>query len=152
MEESDTIKSGLSAIRQVIPLFRSLIERAPQQGASEEFTRQLNEAVIEMQQAVIDAQEMVLAGQSAEAKLRSRLQDLERRSERAEEWSKEIARYRLVDLGESMGMAYALRKEFIAEDLPLHYLCTNCSEDGIKSILQSTGMDLRPFVCPRCRR
>ena len=152
MEESETINSGLSAIRQIIPLFRSLLERAPQQGASEEFTRQLNHAVIQMQQAVIDAQEMVLAGQVAEAKLRSRLQDLEQQTARAEIWSKEISRYRLVDLGGNEGIAYALREEYLVEDEPIYYLCTNCSEDGIKSILQSTGMSIKPYNCPRCRR
>lgn len=77
MEEFDDINTGLSTIRRIVPLFRSLLEKAPQEGASKEFTRQLNEAVINMQQAVIDAQEMVLAGQATEARLRSRLQDLE---------------------------------------------------------------------------
>lgn len=152
MEESDTINSGLSTIRQIIPLFRSLLERAPQQGASEEFTRQLNDAIIQMQQAVIDAQEMALASQAAEAKLRSRLQDLEQRTARIEGWSKDISRYRLVDLGGNRGMAYALREEFLSEDKPMHYLCTNCTEDGIKSILQYTGMGIKPYDCPRCSR
>ena len=152
MEESDTFNSGLSTIRQIIPLFRSLLERAPQQGASEEFTRQLNDAVIQMQQAVIDAQEMVLAGQVAEAKLRSRLEDVEQQIARAETWSQELSRYKLVDLGKNRGMAYALREEFPGEDEPMHYLCTNCSEDGIKSILQYTGMGIKPYDCPRCRR
>ena len=99
MEESDTFNSGLSTIRQIIPLFRSLLERAPQQGASEEFTRQLNDAVIQMQQAVIDTQEMVLAGQVAEAKLRSRLENVEQQIARTETWSQELSRYKLVDLG-----------------------------------------------------
>ena len=152
MEELGDINTGLSTIRQIIPLFRSLLERAPQEGASEEFTRQLNEAVINMQQAVIDAQEMVLTGQATEAKLRSRLQGLEQQAERAEMWSKEISRYKLVDLGGNKGMAYALREEFSADDEPMHYLCTNCSEDGIKSILQSTGMSIKPYDCPRCGR
>ena len=77
MEDLDQINTGLSTIRQIVPLFRSLLQKAPTEGASEEFTRQLNDAVINMQQAVIDAQEMVLAGQATEAKLRSRVQELE---------------------------------------------------------------------------
>ncbi len=152
MEEFDSVKSGITAIRQIIPLFRSLLEKAPQQGASEEFTRQLNDAIIQMQQAVIDAQEMVLAGQAEEAKLRSRLQNLEQQAERSEKWSSEMMRYKLVNLGEYRGMAYTLREEFKREDEPIYYLCTNCTEDGIKSILQFTGVYLKQYECPRCPR
>ena len=152
MEESDAINSGLSTMSQIIPLFRSLLERAPQQGASEEFTRQLNDAVIEMQQAVIDAQELALTSQAAESKLRSRLQDLEQQIARTEMWAKDLSRYKLVDLGGNKGMAYALRKEFISENEAMHYLCTNCSEDRIKSMLQYTGMNIKPYDCPRCSR
>ena len=111
MEEFDAINTGLSTIRQIVPMFRSLLEKAPQEGASKEFTRQLNEAVINMQQAVIDAQEMVLAGQATEAKLRSRLQDLEQQTARAERWAEEISRYKLVKLPRNGGMAYALCEE-----------------------------------------
>ena len=46
MEEFDAINTGLSTIRQIVPMFRSLLEKAPQEGASKEFTRQLNEAAI----------------------------------------------------------------------------------------------------------
>lgn len=151
MDEFDAINSGLSTIKQIIPLFRSLLEKAPKEGASEEFTRQLYNAIIQTQQAVIDAQEMVLVGQATEAKLRSRIQELEQQNTRSETWSKEISRYTLVDLGGNKGMAYALREEFQGYD-PIHYLCTNCSEDGVKSILQSTGMHIKPYTCPRCAR
>ena len=152
MEEIDAINTGLSTIRQIVPLFRSLLEKAPQEGASEDFTRQLNEAVINMQQAVIDAQEMVLASQATETRLRSRLQELEQHNAGAEKWAQEISRYELVNLGQNRVMAYALRKEFMSEDQAEHYLCTNCSEDGIKSILQFTGMRMKPYDCPRCPR
>ena len=152
MEEIDAINTGLSTIRQIVPLFRSLLEKAPQEGASKEFTRQLNEAVINMQQAVIDAQEMVLAGQVTETRLRSRLQELEQQNAGAEKWAEEISRYKLVNLGRNRGMAYALREEFLSEDQPEHYLCTNCSEDGVKSILQYMGMNMKPYDCPRCPR
>lgn len=152
MEELDAVNTGLSTIRNIIPIFRSLLEKAPQEGASEEFTRQLNSAIIQMQQAVIDAQDMVLASQATEANLRTRIQDLEKRTARTEEWSKTISRYQLADLGGNKGMAFALREEFVDVEEPMHYLCTNCSEDGIKSILQSTGMHIKPYVCPRCPR
>ena len=105
-----------------------------------------------MQQAVIDAQEMVLAGQVAEAKLRSRLQELEQQTTREEKWSKELSRYKLKNLGGMRGMVYALRQEFEGEDEPMHYLCTNCLEDGIKSILQFTGTHIKLYQCTRCDR
>ena len=152
MEGFDDINPGLSAIRQIVPLLRSLLEKAPQEGASEEFTRQLNEAVIRMQQAVIDAQEMVLAGQATEARLRSRMRDLEQQTAREEKWSKEISRYRLVNLGGNRGMGFALRDELVGEEQPMHYLCTTCAEDGIKSILRYTGLSIKPYDCPRCPR
>ena len=133
-------------------MFRSLLERAPQQGASEEFTRQFNEAVITMQQAVIDAQDMVLASQTREARLRTRMEELDQRTDREEKLSKRISRYRLVKLRGSGRMAYVLREEFVSEDKPEHYLCTNCAEDGIKSILHYTDVRRKPYDCPRCPR
>ena len=150
MEELGDISAGLTTFKQVIPLFRTLIKKAPQQGASEEFTRQLNDAVIEMQQAVIDAQVMVLASHAEEAKLRSRLQELERQTTSAEIWSKEISRYKLTDLGVIKGIVYALREEYLIENELMHYLCVNCAEGGIKSILQKTDIARMPYMCIRC--
>ena len=152
MEESETINSGLSAIRQIVPLFRSLLDKAPQQGASEDFTRQLNEAVITMQQAVIDAQEIVLESQARETKLRARLKELEQRTLQLDKWTEEISHYKLVNLPRNGGTAYVLRDEHISEEKPKHLLCTNCAEDGQKSILQYTGMTIKPYDCPRCNR
>ena len=85
----------------------------------------------------MDAQEMALAGQATETKLRSRLQDLEQQMVREEKWATEISRYKLVQLPRNGGMAYALREEFLSEDQPMHYLCTNCSEDGIKTFCKT---------------
>ena len=131
-------------------MFRSLLEKAPEQGASEEFTRQLNDATIQMQQAIIDAQDVALASQEAEAKLRSRLQELERQTARSERWPQEISRYKLVDLGGYRGMVYALRDEYVSEDEHMHYLCTKCAEEGFRSILQYTGTGSLPYDCRRC--
>ena len=152
MEEFDALKTGLTTIRQIVPMLRSLLEKAPQEGASKEFTRQLNEAVINMQQAVIDAQEMVLAGQATEAKLRSRLQDLEQQTARAKNGPEEISHYRLVTLPRNGGMAFALREELSNEDNP----CITCvrivRKTALKAFLQYTGMSIKPYDCPRCPR
>ena len=152
MEDWGNINTVLSGIRNTIPILRSLLEKAPNEGVSTEFTRQLNDAIIEMQQVVIDAQELVLSAQSRETALSARIQELERANTRQGEWAKEKLRYELVNLGGNRGMAYALREDIVAEGEAKHYLCTNCYEDGIKSIIQPTGMSIKPYVCPRCNR
>ena len=150
MEQLDTVAAGLSAIGQVLVTFRSLKDKAPNAGANEEFTVQLNDAIIEMQQAVITAQQMALSAQSREAGLQARIDGLEQAIARAGEWETTKARYQLKDVSERGGMVYALREELVGEDEPNHYICPKCYQDQIKSILQYTGNMSRPYWCTRC--
>ena len=152
MEESEAVSFGLSALRQAVSEFFSLLQKAPDEGASAEFTRDFNDALMEMQQAVIDARELVLSAQERERVLSARNDELEREIARRDEWAEVKLRYRLVDLGGRRGMAYALREEFVGDEEPQHYLCTTCFEDGKKGFLRHSGMSIKPYTCQRCER
>ena len=111
----------------------SLTNKAKQHGASDEFTRDLNTAVINMQGAVLDAQSMTLEAQNAQSRLLSEINKLKDQVKRADDWAKEKARYELIKRDNSQ--VYKLR-EGSREDDPMHYSCPVCYEEGMKSILQ----------------
>lgn len=136
MEEFETLTQSLSAIRQFIPLVRSLSENAPKEGVSPEFTRQLENAVIDLHHAVIDAQELVLAAQVREQALNTRVKELEELNSQREQWETEKSRYKLEKRDEQIGFVYSLLDEFVNDESPHHDICVTCYEEGRKSILQ----------------
>ena len=150
MEEFETLTQSLSAIRQVVPLFLSLSKKAPNEGASQEFTLQLNDAVIDMQAAIINSQELVLAAQVREEALNARVKELEESNARREQWVTEKSRYRLEKRAEQIGFVYSLRDEFVNDESPQHDICANCYEEGRKSILQPDSKFNFSYRCPRC--
>ena len=123
----------------------SLTNKAKQHGASDEFTRDLNTAVINMQGAVMDAQSMTLEAQGEQSRLVARITELEKEVKRADDWDKEKLRYELIYLGRRV--VYGLCEGSRQEGEPNHYLCTTCYEDGVKSILQPFGVR---WNCLRC--
>ena len=126
-ESFRSILGGLQALT-------SLTKNAKQHGASEEFTRELNVAVINMQGAVMDAQSMTLEAQGEQARLLARIKEVEGEAKRTEHWEKDKARYELTDRGGPK--VYMLRKDSRQEDEPTHFLCPTCYESDVKSILQ----------------
>ena len=127
----------------------SLTKDAKQHGASEQFTRELNTAVINMQGAVMDAQSMALEAQGEQAQLLTRVKELEEETRRNEHWEKDKARYELTD--RDGHKVYRLRKDSRRDDEPTHFLCPTCYESDVKSILQVCLITDRPDSrCLRC--
>ena len=126
-----------------------LSDLTKQQGASEDFTHQLKEAIIDMQNTVMTAQGAALAAQATQMQLTSRIAQLEQEAARVNDWDNEKARYELAQTERRPGqLAYKLREEAKQEGEPTHYICTTCYEEGVKSILQT--INGRPLLCPRC--
>ena len=95
----------------------------------------------------MDAQALTLEAQGEQSRLLARITELEKEVKRADDWVKERQRYELIHLEDRV--VYGLREKSKQEDEPIHYLCTNCYEDGVKSILQPHGY--APVGrCPRC--
>ena len=130
-----------------LKVLTSLTDKAKQHGATDEFTRELNTAIINMQSAVMDAQAMTLEAQGEQSRLLTRITELEKEFKRADDWDKERQRYGLIHLGHRV--VYGLREEPRQEEEPVHYLCATCYQDGVKSILQPHGY-AAVGKCPRC--
>ena len=153
MEIGDLVQ-GIQLINSALDAVKPLLKRAKQQGISNTFISELNEAMTNMGEGVIAAQSIALQLQEDRARLISRIAELEKEAEYATSWAKEKERYVLERLPNSVGWSnvswgFKLRMSMRHEDEPLHYLCTVCFEDRIKSYLnfQSAGM---PAYCPRC--
>lgn len=68
-----------------------------------------------------------------------------------EQWEKTKTKYELKEIRTGR-FAYAPKESQQSEE-PCHWLCTQCWEDGKKSILQETQSDYNTidYVCPRCK-
>lgn len=100
---------------------------------------------------ILTAQGFALAAQSDQFAMAGRIRDLEEELMRLKAWDAEKQRYELKDLGKGF-FAYA-PKEGMERGEPLHALCANCFQNGVKSILQCNGsvqVHDRSWGCPRC--
>lgn len=97
--------------------------------------------------AVISAQGATLQFQAENAALISEKTNLEKELLRLKTWEAEKQRYELKEVGRNV-FAYVL-KESMRGGEPIHWICTNCYNDNVKSILQDFGTEIRD--CPRCK-
>ncbi len=151
MEMLGDLPQSLQAITSIVEKFSALVGRAKQDGASEEFTRDLNGAIIEMQGTIIAAQAVALEAQAEQGRLASRIAQLEEATVRSRVWEEEKALYVLASTFDwGTPIAYQLRDEARRDGEPEHFICPNCYEDGMKSILQfRSGFGLRCLKCYR---
>ena len=149
MEMLGDLIQSIQAIGGIAQNLKALGGRAKQNGASEEFTRDLNGAIIEMQETIMAAQAVALEAQAAQGRLGSRIAQLEEEAVRSKDWAEEKARYVLASTSnQGATFAYKLRDEARRDDEPTHFICPNCYEDGVKCILQI--LDVFGLQCPRC--
>ena len=146
---AQSIGTAASALSSVL----SISQRARQSGASEDYSRELNDAIIEMQELLIQTQNSALQMQARNSTLVVRVSKLESEVANKQNWEAETTKYVLKDIDRGF-MAYSLREEFQNEET-LHFLCTKCYGERIKSILNRTPaafQRLKPWECPRCDR
>ena len=148
MEMFADLTQSVQAISSIAHNLRSLLDKAKHSGVSDEFTRELNEAIIAMQDTVIAAQRAALDAQSTQTRLISRIGQLEQEALRSRDWAREAARYELASTraGSGWDTAYRLRDE-TAGEAP-HWLCPNCFASSVKSFLQIVpGFGLQCLKC-----
>ena len=93
------------------------------------------------------SQALVANIESAEkiSSLSEEVRSLKEKIDSIENWNTEISRYELHSF-EPGTFAYSLKQGMEAGE-PHHYLCANCAQTKVKSILQPSGLYLR---CPKC--
>jgi hypothetical protein len=80
-----------------------------------------------------------------------KVRTLEEEIARVKAWDTEKKRYVLSKIGDTGAVAYAL-KESMSNSEPPHHICTNCYEDGRKSILHPHKMTSSRIAlsCQKC--
>jgi len=107
--------------------------------------------VVELQSTILSAQSSALSANAAQATMIEAIRTLKEEIARIKAWKREKQRYQLTSPWQG-SVVYALKKS-MCESEPPHYICTNCYEDGRKSILTSQKKDggFIVFLCPFCK-
>ncbi len=115
----------------------------------------INGVKIELQGLILEAQQGLFAAQEAQSSDARRIADLEQEIVRLKDWSSERQRYQLTQI-DIASFAY-MHKPGMEDGEPPHWLCTQCFDQGHRSILQpfETGGNQRGGAqtkhrCNRC--
>lgn len=102
---------------------------------------QINTVKLGLQEGLLDAQRALFAAQTAQAADAAHIRELEERIVKLNDWEFEKQRYELKAI-DSRAFAYMFRSGMNTGE-PSHWLCTNCFENGKRSVLQSRGASQR---------
>lgn len=106
-------------------------------------------AALELLQKLGEAQSSLNTALIEQAAMIQRIHDLENELARKKAWETEKQRYEMVEPWRGC-VAYAL-KEAMANDEPPHLICTNCYQEGRKSILNPVQrLPHGIYGCPNC--
>lgn len=107
--------------------------------------------VIDLQSAILSAQSSALAANSDQSAMLEEIRTLKEEIARVKGWDIQKQRYKLLQPW-SAGVAYAL-KESMSDTEPPHLICTNCYENGRKSILNPIEDSQKwvLYACPVCK-
>ena len=129
----------------------TLGQAAKARGAEEDYANTLNGAIAEMNETILSAQSTAIAAQAAQMSQFQRIRSLEQEITNLRDWDVEKSRYKLVQISDSVAAyAYLLRQEAAPDGEPLHYICTQCYQDKVKSIIQY-DRTMRRHICPKCQ-
>lgn len=106
---------------------------------------------VELNRVIADVQHQLFAAQTDYAALSGRIRELEADIVKFKNWEQEKQRYQLHPLAEGT-LVYRVKPE-MKDSEPVHDICPNCYEQGIKSILQKTQKTAghHAFSCPGCK-
>lgn len=112
----------------------------------------VNQAIIDIQRSLLEAQRALNEAEARHASDLSRIRDLEQCVVRLENWESEKQRYELADTGQG-SPAYRL-KAGMERGEPTHWLCPQCYEQNVKSIMKQDNLPqgrVQVLACQRCK-
>ena len=110
----------------------------------------INDVKFALQSHLLDAQQGLFAAQEAQSAASKRISDLEEEIVRIRDWKAERENYELVDVWHG-AFAY-MPKGGVESGEIAHWLCTNCFEQGRKSLMQNKGgVTDALFGCDGCQ-
>ncbi len=107
--------------------------------------------VAELQAVILAAQSSAIEANSAQFAMIEEIRALKEEMARIKAWDTEKQRYKLTNPW--IGTVVYSLKESMSNGEPPHWICTNCYEDGRKSILtqQQDGNSRVSYLCPKCK-
>lgn len=96
---------------------------------------EVREKVIAMRDALLDAQQRMFEVQASQMEMTEKVRRLEEELAKCQGWEREKERYALKQFPIGT-LAYGVKPEHQGSD-PMHFICTNCYEKGVKSLLQA---------------
>jgi hypothetical protein len=136
MEPSSIIKT-LGSVAQAVTKLVNIIKDT-----------EARQVAIELQGVILSLQNELLSMQSEHNELLKTKNELEKELMNFKDWEKTKSQYELKELIPGM-FVYSYKKSDGASEPP-HWLCTNCYNDGKKSILQLSTSSFHYF-CPKCK-
>ncbi len=111
-----------------------------------------NESIAKILEVLISVQSQALSVQAKTQELEIEKYELAKKLMAFETWSETESQYSLEEIASGV-FVYSYKKTNEANE-PMHWLCTNCWKDKIKSILQcDTPHRTRDisYSCPKCK-
>jgi len=111
----------------------------------------LNAKVVELQQIIISAQNQAMTAQQSHSVQSERIRELENECMRLKDWSAEKQRYSAREI--APGVFACIENTCVGGFQGAQKLCTNCFEQGNKSLLQQSLEEKRhiSLSCHRCK-
>jgi hypothetical protein len=107
--------------------------------------------VVAIQSELASVQNGYLALLQQNTALVSEKDELKKEISRLKTWDHEKQRYQLTNYGDGAALVYSL-KESMSNSEPAHWICTNCYEQGKRTILQPASINgFAHLVCPSCK-
>jgi hypothetical protein len=140
MPDLIAIGQGLSAAKALTDIAKTMV------GLRD--SAKLLETTVEFQQQLFSVQKSLLDAQAEQTTLIDRVRELEKEVADLKAWQGEKYKYEMTPLGR--GIAYTLKPEEKGAEPP-HYVCTQCYDDGKRSVLQNVNPGTPPvYKCNRC--
>lgn len=144
MFDAQQVAGALGSLKAAADIAKAVM------GAKVDFA--VKEQVMSIQQSLLEAQQAMLAMQEALADANKRTRQAEDALVAANQWAQEKTRYKLFT-PYTGAVVYAVKESEARGEEP-HYICTNCYEQGRKSILSYMKFPdgyyaLRCSVCKR---
>lgn len=138
----DTISGAFNALKGAHDITQGLLALKTDAAVSSK--------AVELNRIIADVQAQLFAAQADHAAVLSRVRELETQIAQLEHWAHEKERYQLHQLAPGT-LVYRVKPTVQGAE-PVHDLCPNCYQKGIKSILQSASIQNghHAFRCPEC--
>ncbi|HAB54653.1 MAG TPA: hypothetical protein DCE80_21150 [Ignavibacteriales bacterium] len=106
-----------------------------------------NESISKILEILLSVQTQALSVNEIAQKLQEEKYEITQKLMKFEKWSETETQYELKEIASGV-FVYACKKTNPPSE-PMHWLCTNCWKDRMKSIIQKTLSD--SYACPKCK-